>query len=460
MTFQRSRRRVLVVGRGPAGLAIAATSADGGDVVVGFLDDADDGPDVLGVLDDAREVIRSESIDRVVFAIPSIDAPLLRRFVLGLGEEDIELSIVPRSLGTLVRDSVGIDDLTDVDVLDLVGRAPVKQDLEASRAFLRGKTVLVTGAAGSIGSQLVHHLVALGVTLVVAIDLAETPMFFLEQSLDGRSDVRFVIADVRVDGSLRKVFEQHRPQIVFHAAAFKHVPLMQSNPVEAIINNVGGTNTVLELSGEFGVENVVYVSTDKAVRPVNVMGATKRIGEYLVRETSRRFPTKFNAVRFGNVMESNGSVMQVFRAQLNRRDPLTVTDPRVTRYFMTREEASHLIIQSSFVGGGDETYVLDMGEPVSIHELARSLVRVIDPSLTIREIGLRPGEKLHEELTYEPDAVTPTVNSKILRVDDDIDRDLDEVRAWVDGLLRAAYAHELSNADATRLLREAGFPIL
>lgn len=458
--LSRPDRRALIVGHGTAGRALAADiRARGGDIV-GFLDDRSTEPTVLGTLADVNRVVAEHGIEVILFAIPSIDAGGLRAFINSIDSDEVEIDIVPRTYGTLARETVRIEDLTDVDVLDLVGRRPVKHDLLTSRAFVAGKTIVVTGAAGSIGSQLVRQLVALDAGLVVGVDWWENGLFFLARELDGTRNVAFTVADVKHRARLDRILRRYRPDAVFHAAAYKHVPLMQHNPLEAIDNNVGGTLNVMEAAAEVGVANVVYVSTDKAVNPVNVMGATKRLGEMLMSALSVEYPgTQFNAVRFGNVIESNGSVMQIFRRQFAERKPLTVTHPEVTRFFMTIDEAAQLIIQSAIVGAAGDTVVLDMGEPVLVMDLARSLVKVVDPSLTIEVIGMRPGEKMYEELSYDPDRVSPTANPKIFATNDlPVGADGSQVER-IRGLVDDSIASRLTDDEAIERLRSFGFRI-
>lgn len=410
--------RALIVGRGTAGRALSADVIARGGLVVGFLDDNMVDPEVLGALADVNDVIAEHRVEVVYFAIPSIDAKTVRDFVMTIEADHVEIAIIPRTYGILSKETVDIDDLTDVDVLDLVGRKPVKHDFLASQAFISGKTVLVTGAAGSIGSRLVKQLVNMSAARIIGVDWAESGIFFLERDLAEATNLELHVADVTSEGAMESIFAQHTPDIVFHAAAYKHVPLMQRNPIQAVNNNVWGTLNLATTAIRHGVSHFVYVSTDKAVNPANVMGATKRLGELVIDAVAVGSSTTFNAVRFGNVIQSSGSVMQIFRKQIADRAPLTVTDPEVTRFFMTLDEATQLVIQSAFVGEPGELYVLDMGEPVRILDLARSLVRAVDPSLTIEITGLRPGEKMFEELSYDPANVRPTANDKIFVVND------------------------------------------
>jgi FlaA1/EpsC-like NDP-sugar epimerase len=293
---------------------------------------------------------------------------------------------------------------------------------------------------------------------VTCVDWWENGTFLLSQELGHSDSTSYRIADVKNTAAMTEIFAESRPQIIFHAAAYKHVPLMQANPLEAINNNVGGSLNLMRLAIEH--DSFVYVSTDKAVNPVNVMGATKRIGEMLMLAVSKGTHTKFTAVRFGNVIESNGSVMQIFRRQIASHSPLTVTHEEVTRYFMTIDEASQLIIQSALLGKNGEIFVLDMGEPVKILDLAKSLVRAVDPTLSIEITGMRPGEKMFEELSYEPALVDTTQNAKIFVMRDADERlDTTHLVERVSELLASAHAYSISTEDALEALRALGFDI-
>ncbi len=453
-------RRILVVGHGTAGQTLAQDIRSSGGEVVGFLDDSVVGDGVLGTLSQVNEVVRQHSVDVVYIAIPTAKAETVRRFINSIESMGVDIAIVPRTYDMLIKGTVDVNDLTDVDVLDLVGREPVKHDLLVSQEFMTGKTVMVTGGAGSIGSRLARHISSLGAAMVICVDWWENGMFYLGQELGAKQNVMLRIGDVRSHEHMRLLFEEFAPNIVFHAAAYKHVPLMQDNAIEAINNNIGGSLNLMRLSIEHGVENFVYVSTDKAVNPVNVMGATKRVGEMIMESLARgSHRTRFTGVRFGNVIESNGSVMQIFRSQIAKGGPLTVTDPEVTRFFMTIDEASQLIIQSATLGKASEIFVLDMGEPVKILDLAKSLVRAVDPTLEIRITGLRPGEKMYEELSYEPDKVDRTSNHKVFVVRGEKSFDEAECIASVERLLEQTVNYRITADEAVNILRGMGFEI-
>ena len=452
-------KRVLIAGAGTAGESLAADVEASGDTFVGFLDDTRTGPKILGRLADVGELSRREAVDVVYFAIPSASADLLRAFVTDTPRDLVEIAIVPRTYRVVSRERVSVSDLTDVDVLDMVGRAPVKHDMVDARSVIAGRRVMVTGAAGSIGSRLSAQLHALDPELVICVDRSESAMFHLGQSLADIPNYRLEIGDVQSEARIAQLMARYRPEILFHVAAYKHVPLMQDNAVEAFNNNVWGTLNMLQQAAQTGVTRVVYVSTDKAVNPTNVMGATKRIGELMLRELAARDSvSKFTAVRFGNVLESEGSVMQTFRRQLRQRRNLTVTDPEVTRYFMTIDEASQLVIQTASRGAQGDLFVLDMGDPIRVYDLARSLIQAVNPALGIDVIGLRPGEKMYEELSYETSAVDNTTHPKIFVVSEPDDHDAAGILDWVRRLLVRTRSYSISDEELKDEMRRFGFP--
>ena len=452
-------KRSLIIGYGTAGKSLGKSLKMNGYNVVGYLDDVAVGDEVLGKLEDVNSVVKRKRITDIHFAIPTADAGVVRSFVNTIESDDVQLSIIPRSFHTISKNRVNINDLTDVDILSLVGRAPVKHDLFESKNFIKDKTVVVTGAAGSIGSKLVKLLLEMKPKLVVCVDWWENGTFFLQQEL-GTKNLVYRIADIKSQENINRIFSEFKPDIVFHAAAYKHVPLMQENPIEAFNNNVWGSLNLMRQAINHRVENFVMISTDKAVNPVNVMGSSKRLGEMIMESMSAmQDTTKFNAVRFGNVIQSNGSVMQIFKNQINRGESLTVTHEEVTRFFMTIEEAAQLVIQSALLGKSGEIFVLDMGEPIKIIDLAESLRNLIDKNMEIEIIGLRPGEKMYEELSYDPNKVDKTRNKKVFIVKDELPFDHTEFIDEIDDLTSHTLDYDLTSAEMVVKLKSFGFKI-
>lgn len=451
--------KVLIVGKGTAGRSLAEDIISRGGEVIGYLDDYEVSDDVLGHLRDANRIIKAKKIDTVFFAIPSAQSEILKDFLSTTDFKNVELGIIPRTYKIVAKESVQIDDLTDLDVLDLVGRAPIKHDMIHAKEAFEGKTVLVTGAAGSIGSRLVTQLLSLNPKLLVGIDRSENGLFHLGNDLSDEANLQLVVSDIQSQRRISQIFNKYKPDFVFHAAAYKHVPLMQSNPIEAINNNIWGTYNLLENAGNFETAKFVYVSTDKAVNPANVMGATKRVGELLIPEFAKKFPkTQFTGVRFGNVLQSEGSVMQVFRKQLAKNQPLTVTHPEITRYFMTIDEASQLIIQAGLAARDNQLFVLDMGEPIKVADLAQGLIDAINPELPIDYIGLRPGEKMYEELSYSESEIDKTTHPKIFVVKEE-DRANIPLMKWVNDFISLTREYEISSEHAISKLNELGFSL-
>ncbi|NTV38396.1 MAG: polysaccharide biosynthesis protein [Demequinaceae bacterium] len=454
---QSASKRVLIAGAGTAGRSLALDVEESGDTVVGFLDDSQDGPDIIGTLADVRGICERESVNVVYFAIPSASGDTLRAFVTATPRDTVELAIVPRTYRVVSRERVSVQDLTDIDVLDMVGRAPVKHDMIDAKHAIAGHRIMVTGAAGSIGSRIVAQLNVLDPELVVCVDRSESGAFRLGQAFANSTNTVIEIGDVQSERRIAQLIEKYRPDTVFHVAAYKHVPLMQDNPIEAFNNNVWGTLNVFQRCVESGVGRVVYVSTDKAVNPANVMGATKRIGELLLADLARTSTsTQFSAVRFGNVLESEGSVMQTFRNQLNHGKNLTVTDPDITRYFMTIDEASQLVIQTASRGRQGDLFVLDMGEPIRLFDLAKGLIAAVNPRLGIDVIGLRPGEKMYEELSYETSSVDSTTHPKIFVVKERNERAPGETLRWAEKMLGRTRDYALTDDELVSEMRAFG----
>ena len=342
---------------------------------------------------------------------------------------------------------------TDEQILKLVGRQPVESDYKKLKCFYKGKIVLVTGGAGSIGTEVVRLLVNLEVKQVIVFDWWENGMFYLQKEIDSPL-VNYVIGDVKTK-RIARTMEKYKPDIVIHASAYKHVPLMQENPIEAFNNNVWGAVNVMECAIKYKVDNFVLVSTDKAVNPTNVMGATKRIIEVLMERMEGC--TKFNAVRFGNVIQSNGSVVPTFLKQIKNGEDLTVTHKKITRYFMTKNEAAGLILLSATIADNGDIFLLDMGEPVKIYDLASALIEDCKADSKIKITGLRRGEKLFEELSYNEMIMDRTTEEKIFIIKKNINpRRLENM---VRSTLKKSLEYELTDANITALLIKLGFTL-
>ncbi len=453
-------KKILIVGYGTAGRSLARSLKRNNQPIAGYLDDVAMNGEVLGTLAEVNRIIKKHKITDIYFAIPSSPAKVVRDFLLGVEDEKVKISIIPRSFKILSKNTVNVHDLTDVDILQLVGRQPVKHDLLETRKFIKGKKIVVTGAAGSIGSKVVSLLASMEPESVVCVDWWENGIFYLQHEMGHKKNFIYKIADIKNPYVINKIFTEYKPDIVFHAAAYKHVPLMQDNPIEAFNNNVWGSLNLMRQAVSHGVKNFVYVSTDKAVNPVNVMGATKRLGEMLMEVLAGRGGvTKFNAVRFGNVIQSNGSVVNIFKKQIDQGRSLTVTDKDVTRFFMTVEEAAQLIVHSTVLGKNGEIFVLDMGEQVKIMDLAKSLVKLLNKPIKIETIGLRPGEKMFEELIYDPNKVEKTPNNKVFVVKGEKPFRHKEFIDAIDRLIDKSLKYELAPEDFIVKLRTIGFRI-
>ncbi len=367
-------------------------------------------------------------------------------------ERRIQILVRP-SLETF-DDSIFRNRIREIRIEDLLGRDEIKINILEIREFLTDKVVIVTGGAGSIGSELCRQLINMPIRKLILVDFAETPMHNMQLELRSqapRVDKKFVIADVRNKDRIDALFDKYRPNVVFHAAAYKHVPLMESNPVEAVQSNVFGTKNVVDASIRYNIEKFVMISTDKAVNPTNVMGASKRIAEIYVQTVGKEIAegrmagkTKFITTRFGNVLGSNGSVIPLFKEQIAKGGPLTVTDPRIIRYFMTISEACSLVLEAATMGEGNDIFVFDMGAPVKIDDLAKKMISLaglqLGKDIEIKYVGLRPGEKLYEELLKDEENTLPTVHKKIFRAKvreydmAEVDRELEHLRIVAHGM--------------------------
>jgi FlaA1/EpsC-like NDP-sugar epimerase len=379
---------------------------------------------VLGTTADLPHLLRDNKPDEILIAVPSASGEFRRAVVTTTRELGVPVKTLP-GLHELISGEIDLAvQIRPVQVEDVLGREPVDVDLDSAAPYVEGKTVLVTGAGGSIGSELCRQLTRLGPQRLILVELGETALFEIERELvddRGFSAAVPVLADVGNATKIRQVFERYEPNVVFHAAAYKHVPLMEANPLESVRNNALATKVVVDAAVEYGAHRFVLVSTDKAVNPKTVMGQSKAVCEWVVEAYGARedIATRFVAVRFGNVLGSSGSVIPIFRRQIEKGGPLTVTHPEMTRFFMTIPEAASLVIQSGAIGGEGHVFVLDMGEPVKIVELAEQMIRLSgkDPAeIGIDFVGARPGEKLHEELWGEGETVVATAHPKIRRV--------------------------------------------
>ncbi|OAB57975.1 multidrug MFS transporter [Leptolyngbya valderiana BDU 20041] len=424
---RRVTQRTLILGAGRSGrLLLPELRRRGGFDVVGFLDDSRrlrkteiDGVPVLDVIEKLPRVVREAAIDLVVIAIPSATNQQMQRVVEICERAEVEFKTLP-TLKELGSSFTRFDDLKPVAIDDLLGRDPVSLDWNLIRAGLAGKRVLVTGGGGSIGAELCRQIARLDPAGLVVLDNSEYNLYRVDYQLRNEFRelaVETILGDVCDSATVNRVMERSRPQVVFHAAAFKHLPMLQNQVREAFRNNVIGTRRVADASDHFGVETFVLISTDKAVNPTNVMGATKRVAELYCQHLNRSSRTRFITVRFGNVLNSTGSVVPLFNEQIRRGGPVTVTHPEITRYFMTIAEAGQLILQAGVLGEGGEVFVLDMGEPVRISYLAEQLIRLAgkEPGRDIEIVytGLRPGEKLFEELFHAHESYAKTAHEKI-----------------------------------------------
>ncbi len=423
-------KRVLIVGAGEAGESLVR------DLLrqhhdfqpVAFVDDKPrnkgkeiHGVRVVGPLDEIPQVVRRYAVELVIIALPSVKAKIIRRIVKLCEEARVEYRTLP-SVNDLTQGRVLVDALRQVSLEDLLGRDPVSLDWEKISAQISGKRILVSGGAGSIGSELCRQIASLKPEILVVVDQNEYQLYELELMMSAtfpQLNLILCLEDVTDRVAMRRVFSEHKIDIVFHAAAYKHVPLLESQIRVAIRNNVLGTQVIAEESVATGVKKFVLISTDKAVHPANVMGATKRAAEIFCQNFNAHAATEFITVRFGNVLGSVGSVVPLFKRQIEQGGPVTVTHPEITRYFMTIPEATQLILQATIMGKGGEIFVLDMGESIKIVDLAEQMIKlagyVPGEGIDIVYTGLRPGEKMYEELFHESEALTQTAHHKILQ---------------------------------------------
>jgi FlaA1/EpsC-like NDP-sugar epimerase len=430
--FFRKGRGVLIVGAGNAGTSLLRDMQRHrrqlGLSPMGLIDDDPrkrglrvHGARVLGTRDDLPRILRDRVVNEVVIAMPSAPGAARQDVVEKCRDAGVRCTTLP-GLPELMRGEVTVSQLREVRVEDVLGRAPIVIDLATVARYLSGRTVLVTGAGGSIGSELCRQIAALGVRSLVMVEHSENNLFEIDHALRARGDteLRPIIGDCKDEAHMARVLAEHRPEIVFHAAAYKHVPMMELNPLQAVANNAIATEVMARQSAAHGVERFCLISTDKAVEPKTIMGATKALAERIIEmHGSDTAGTRFAAVRFGNVLGSSGSVLPIFRRQIAAGGPVTVTHPDMTRFFMTIPEAVQLVIEATGIADGGDIFVLDMGEPVKIVDLAKRMIELSattgDKEVGIQFVGIRPGEKLHEELFNVDEDVIPTRFGKIMR---------------------------------------------
>ncbi|MHB9074082.1 MAG: polysaccharide biosynthesis protein [Desulfobaccales bacterium] len=424
-----SKKTVIIIGAGGAGEKMLREIIDNPYIdylVVGFLDDDRNkwgrslhGLKVFGGAEILPQIVKHKKIDEVLIATPVATGAQMRRLIEICKNCGARYRTLPE-IGAIIDGKVSIKNLRDVRYEDLLRRPPVRLDTTEISQYLQGKRVLVTGAGGSIGSELCRQIIQFHPQELLLVDSGEANLYGIQMELHHElnfHDYRCILSRVQDQALMGEVFKEYHPQLIFHAAAYKHVPLLEQNPWEAINNNVFGSQVVMDLARQYGAERFVLVSTDKAVRPTNVMGASKRLAELLL-QARQGNGTRFMAVRFGNVIGSSGSVLPLFRRQLEQGGPITVTHPEVTRYFMTIPEAAQLILQAGGLGEGGEIFILEMGTPVKIAQMAEELVRLSGkiPGKDVEIIftGLREGEKLYEELITQGEGIVPTIHEKIL----------------------------------------------
>ena len=427
-----ARKPVLIVGAGDTGETILREMLKRRELAyqpVGLIDDDQGkqgvrihGVRVLGTRRHLRELINKYQIQGVIICMPSVSREVIRDVFFQCQEVGVKCKTLP-GIYQIIDGTVNVEQIREVGVEDILGREPVQVDLRKVGGYISGNSVMVTGSGGSIGSELCRQISRLQPSLLIMVDQSEGSLFEIEQELlreRNFTSAVAVVANITNQARTKAIFSRYKPSVVFHAAAYKHLPLMEANAVEAIETNLLGTKAVAEAAIQSGAERFVFISTDKAVEPVSVMGASKALAEKLAQALAQDSSTKFMIVRFGNVLDSSGSVVPIFMRQIAQGGPVTVTHPEMTRYFMTIPEAMQLVMQAGAIGEGGEIFILDMGEQVSILELARSMIRLsgfeLGKDILIEFSGIRPGEKLHEKSVWDDEEALPTKHKKILMV--------------------------------------------
>jgi FlaA1/EpsC-like NDP-sugar epimerase len=463
-TTKPGLKRLLIIGAGDASEKLLREIQGNNSLnydVVGLLDDSPvkqrktiHGVPVIGVTNDIEQISKGDKIDEIVIALPSATAEQMRKFVERCERSGLPYKTLP-ALSELLDSKVSVTSVREVRYEDLLRREPVHLELEKIGDYLTNKRVMVTGGAGSIGAELCRQIARFSPEMLILADRSESGLYETEIELLAKfKDIKTipVLGPIQYRYLMEKVFQEYHPQVVFHAAAYKHVPMMETQPWEAIFNNIVGSQILLDLCHLNGVERVVVVSTDKAVRPTNIMGASKRVVELITQIYAREYDSRCMAVRFGNVVGSAGSVLPLFQKQIERGGPVTVTHPEVTRYFMTIPEAAQLILQAGAFGKGGEIFILKMGTPVRIDDMARDLIRMSgqkpDLDIKVEYIGLRPGEKLYEELITEGEGITETEHNDIMVLNCENGLCLNEMNEYIEELVRLGEACDAESIKA------------
>lgn len=458
-------KNVLIYGAGESGVIAynALTSHSASNIkVIGYIDDdkMKVGKTINGIKVYGRNILEdyflaSNNVSEIIVAIHVIDNHKLRSLVEGLVDFDVDVKIVP-PVQDWINGEFKVSQIKNVQIEDLLNRVPINIKKSKVTDELKGKTIMVTGGAGSIGSEIVRQIATYDYKSLIIIDQAESALYNLQQELKQNGYHNFLpfVADIRDKNRMNMFFEEHKPDILFHAAAYKHVPLMEYNAYEAVKINVGGTKTIADLALNHNVDKFVFVSTDKAVNPTNVMGATKRIAEMYISCMQQKGKTKFITTRFGNVLGSNGSVIPLFKKQIEKGGPLTVTHKDITRYFMTIPEASQLVLEAGSMGQGGEIFIFDMGESVKIFDLAKNMIKLsglrFPEDIDIKITGLRPGEKLYEELLANGENTLPTYHKKIM-ISKVRELDYNQIRSKIDEL---CISNIFFNENTIKIMKE------
>ncbi|KAJ49418.1 FlaA1/EpsC-like NDP-sugar epimerase [Clostridium tetanomorphum] len=465
-TCNKRKKKLLIIGAGDASALLIKEIKKSNNLnynIIGLIDDDKSkigklisGVKVIGGRENIKAICEEKSVEEIILAIPSADVEIKRAIINICKDTNAKLKTLP-GIYEIIDGKVSINKVRDVSIEDLLGREEVKLNSDNINKYIKDKVILVTGGGGSIGSELCRQIAKFNPKKLLILDIYENNAYDLQMELNynyPNLNKEVIIASIRDEKRLNDIFSKYKPEVVFHAAAHKHVPLMESNPAEAIKNNIVGTYNVVKCSHEFGVKKFVQISTDKAVNPTNIMGATKRFCEIIIQAFDSISNTEYVAVRFGNVLGSNGSVIPLFKKQIAHGGPVTVTHPEINRYFMTIPEAAQLVIQAGAMAKGGEIFVLDMGEPVKIVDLAKDLIRLSgyqpDVEIKIEYTGLRPGEKLYEELLMNEIALTSTEHDKIY-VEKPTDNTIEFVEESIDEFKQVIYKEK---EDIIKLVEE------